>query len=506
MRARERWTAAALCVAAAVAAAIGIWGIGGSPMIGVADNGDFLRVMRTAGFDYANGELSYTDKYFAYANFEYRNVPLTFGGYVSTHLLFLFAAKAANALMAPGGGAFHLAALGVVYFAAFAGAIVLIYTGLQARVAIRLAVSAMAIAVFSDTAYTAYYHSFYGEPVSLLGFLYAIGCGLHAERRLRQEPAKGPLRRWLWALFAAIVIFMGAKSQNFAVGLIFFGLLLVWAAYAGGTIRKLLLGLSAATLLLGLAFYAAAPQELKRINLYQTVFFGVLKHSDDVSADLRELGLPQELSPLAGTNYFQAGTWIPQNSPALNGWFYERVSHLDVAIYYFRHPGKLLDRMEWAAEHSTTLRPYYLGSYAKAAGRGPGQVNLEGAWWSEWKKAYVPRSLSFAAALAVAYAAAVAWQGLARQRGGSREVVEGSLRSRAPSALHTVPWIALIAYATPLIGDGDADLAKHLFLYHVAFDFMAVYTAGAAVGALAHAAALAAARALRGRTRGRAVS
>ena len=475
-RRAEVWVAAAFGAVAIVLIGMGILH---RPFVGMADNGDFMRVMKTAGFDYASGGLTYAEKYFDYAIREYRDVAVGFGGYVSTHLLFLFAAKAANALATGFSGAFHIEALGAVYAASFAAAVALFYTGLAASRATKLVASALLVAVFTDVAYTAYYHSFYGEPVSLIGFLLALGCGLHAAKAEREKQ-----RLWLWAYFGAIVLFMGAKSQNFAVGLVFAVALWCMArGIADRGVRRLALSLSAATLLISVGFYAASPKELKRINLYQTVFYGVLKHSDDIAADLAELGLPPELAPLAGTNFFEAGTAIPQTSPRLDAMFYDRVGHLDVALYYAKHPAKLLERFEWAAAHSVTIRPYYLGSYSQADGRPAGAVHLEGAWWSEGKKAHAPRSVYAALALAALYTALLASRRVASRIG---------LRARGP--LFAVPFVAAIAYATPILGDGDADLSKHLFLYNVTFDFMAAASAGLLAACLAHAAAAAAKR------------
>jgi len=472
----DLWIAVAFGAAAIALVAMGILH---RPFVGVADNGDFMRVMKTVGFDYAIDGLTYAEKYFDYAIREYRNVPVGFGGYVSTHLLFLFAAKGANALATGFGDAFRIEALGFVYAASLAAAVALLYAGLAASRATKGIVAALIVAVYTDAAYAAYFHSFYGEPVSLIGFLLAIGCGLHAAKAERERQ-----RLWLWAYFGAIVLFMGAKSQNFAVGLVFAVALLCMArGIADRGVRRLALSLSAATLLISVGFYAASPKELKRINLYQTVFYGVLKHSDDVAADLAELGLPPELAPLAGTNFFEAGTAIPQTSPQLDAMFYERISHMDVAMYYAKHPIRLIERLERAAAHSVTIRPYYLGSYVQEEGREPGAVHLEGAWWSEGKKAHAPRSVYAAMALAALYAALLA----------SRRVA-ALIGLRARGTLFAAPFVAAIAYATPIVGDGDADLSKHLFLYNVAFDFMAVASAGLIAACLAHAAAAAAKR------------
>ncbi|MCI3920078.1 hypothetical protein MO973_07530 [Paenibacillus sp. TRM 82003] len=466
---QDGWWTAALAGTAIVLIYLAI---GHRPWVGVADNGDFLRVMKTVGIDYLVDGLSYEQKYFRYAMLEFRTTPMGFGGYVSTHLLFLFAAKGVNAL-AGEPGVFHMASLGAVYAACFAAAVVVIYNGIQASRPTRLAVAALLVFVFTDVAYTAYYHSFFGEPASMLALLFFVGFGLHAFRGAAQgaEPSAS-----LAGLFLASLVLTGAKSQNALLGLVGAALLFLLArSLRSPRLRRRAVVFGCVLLAACAAVFAASPNELKRINLYQTVFFGMLKHSDDVSADLRELGLPETLKPLAGTNYFQGGTAVKQDDPRMDAWFYDRVGHFDVGLYYLRHPIRLIERLAWAADHSTAIRPYYLGSYTEAEGRAPGAIHLEGGVWSEWKRAVVPRTLSVPLALAAIYTwllrsrRVAAWTGL-----------------RGPTPLLAVPWIAAIAYVTPIVGDGDADLGKHLFLYNVAFDLLAVAAAGLLAGCAAH--------------------
>lgn len=458
----DRWV---LWLGLAAAAGMLYAGIGFPAQAGMADNGDFERVMRTAGIGYAP-ELTYEDKYFRHAVHRYAIAPMEFGGYATTHLAFLFAARAVNAL-AGGGAVFRIEALGATYAVVLLAAFALIYTGLQASRATKSALLALLIWAYTDVAYGAYFHSFYGEPASLLGLLLAIGFGLHASRRSG------------WALpayFAAIALLVGAKAQNAPLGLVFAASL--WALGRGGPAdwrRKTAL-FAAAALALSVACYAAAPKELKRINLYQTVFYGVLKHSDDAARDLRELGLDPGLAALAGTNYFQKGTAISQTDPELDERFYSRIGHADVGLYYLKHPLRWVERLEYAAAHSTSIRPAYLGSFAKEAGRPPGAVAERRTGWSEWKKTHATGHAAVPLLAVGAYAAALR----------SRRAAE-AIRLRSPEALRVVPWVAALAYMTPLLGDGDADLGKHLFLYNAAFDFMVLFAAAALVGCVAAA-------------------
>ncbi|MNC62237.1 hypothetical protein D3C75_1122420 [compost metagenome] len=49
--------------------------------------------------------------------------------------------------------------------------------------------------------------------------------------------------------------------------------------------------------------------------------------------------------------------------------------------------------------------------------------------------------------------------------------------------------IGLFSFLVPILGDGRADIGKHLFLFNVSFDMMAVVMFGALVHILVRAAA-----------------
>ncbi len=80
----------------------------------------------------------------------------------------------------------------------------------------------------------------------------------------------------------------------------------------------------------------AAPDRLKNTNLYQSIFYGVLKDSPNVARDMEELGIPAKYSVLAGTNYFQKDTAIPQKDPVLQREVLEKLSHKDIRFGLFR--------------------------------------------------------------------------------------------------------------------------------------------------------------------------
>lgn len=426
--------------------------------IGVADNGDFLRIMGSIGLNYYEEE-AYDDRFFRYAHSLFAYDTFFRGFYPSTQLLLVVVARCFGYLL--NGEAFNIRVLGAIYAALLIAAGYVLVKLVRAKSPIvGIALALLLLFVFFDIGYLAYFNTLFGEPVSMVFLLLTMAMGLYVAAQER------PSRKALVLFFAAALFLIGSKTQNAPVGVGFalLGLRYAWLR-ADKPWRKLALSLSALTLLLSVATYVLAPKDFKDINTYQTVFFGILKDSPDVEGDLKELGLPARLSVLAGTNYFQGDTAIKQNDPSLKADFYDRISHADVMLFYMKHPGRLLDKLEYAAEYSMIIRPYYLGNYEKSEGKPPGALSYKYSGWSEFKKHEVPSRLWFIALFFGLYFAIAAWEWARRK----------DKRSRTAAELFVLFGLTgVFSFVIPVLGDGAADIAKHLFLFNAVFDMMAV--------------------------------
>lgn len=435
-----------------------VWLLMLHPIIGVADNGDFLRIMGTVGLDYVDPAESYHDKYFGYIHTQYAFHKTGTGGYVSTQLIVVFIATAIGRLFASVFDIRLLAALFIVLFLT-AMYMLLRYAGLK-HPATRAVYAIVFAFVFADIGYAAYYNSLFGEPVAFVFLLLAGGFGYMLAQKERPS-------LWLLAgFYAAAIMVVGAKTQYAPVGLAIALLgARLWQLREDRSWRRGVIAWSAALVLLSVATYVSAPKELRVINQYQTVFFGVLKDSPDPQRDLKELGLDPSLAQLAGTNYFTPDTPIKQNDPQLTPLFYDKISHAKVALFYAKHPLRFLTKLEKAAESGMTNRPLYLGNYAKSENRDYGAVTQTFGLWSEWKRTWLPHSfLAVFLFFAIYFVALVVYR-LRSYRAHEKLIAE----------LHmTLLLVGMIAFVVPLIGDGEADLSKHLFLYDVVFDAMVV--------------------------------
>lgn len=442
------------------------------PVVGVADNGDFSRVMGVSGIAPLHPNEPYAERYFAYAQADYAYGGYTQGGYVSTHILLVAISGWISRLF--NASHYDIRYLGVCYLALLLTAIALIvrhspaFAGKRATAVLASILGGVFVWIFADIGYVAYFHSFFGEPYALVGMLLAVSSALASA----EKPSGG-----LLALFTAAALAVAtAKIQNAPLGFVFG--LLAWRLAAlrpdDRSWRRRTLACAGILALGSAIMLVAAPNRLVHTNLYQSIFYGVLKDSPDVASDMRELGIPEKYAGLAGTNYFQKNTVIPQRDPTLRREVLEKLGHKDIALFYLKHPDRFVAKLKRAAESGSMVRPYYLGNFEKEAGKKPGTLSYRFSSWSEWKHRHWPRSLAGFALFFFAYLAiAAVWRLRTRSRG-----VRFALETLA-----VVAFAGLFSFVIPLIGDGEADLGKHLFMFNVCFDMMVVSVLfGAAYG------------------------
>lgn len=429
------------------------------PFIGVADNGDFLRVMETIGLNYGVPGESYEDRFFGYAHQYFAYDHFFRGLYTSTQIILVAAARFIGYIFHP--SSFDIRVLGALFSVLLLAATYIIVRHNKYKstvVAIVLAICLLF--VFYDIGYVAYFNSLFGEPVSLVFLLLSVGLGLCL---LNQEE---PSKRVLWMYFISVFFLTCSKIQNAPVGILFamLGLRFLTLRHDPDW-RRLTIWLSASMVVLSVGMYIVAPKGLKNINMYQTVFYGILNGSPDVKGDLKELGLPEHLSVLAGTNYFQTDTAIKQYAASMKQDFHDRVSHMDVLLFYLKHPSRLIGKMEFAANNSMSNRPYYLGNYLKQENKPSGSLAYSYSGWSQFKNTHVPKSLLFITIFYVIYYAVAIFEYIRRRDRISRIRTE---------LMMLIGLAGVIGFMVPILGDGQADIGKHLFLFNVCFDMMIV--------------------------------
>ncbi|MFC5406741.1 hypothetical protein [Cohnella soli] len=446
------------------------------PIVGMADNGDFGRVFASTGIMPLHPNDSRDMLYFRYAYQSFGYGDFGIGSYVSTHVLLVALAGFIGRIIDV--HVFDIRVLGALYTILFVWAVTLFVRrapkadSRRASLFVAIVLAASLLFVFADIGYLAYFQSFFGEPYALVGMLLMVAAAIAI------ATTDQPSRKLLWLFITAALAVATSKIQNAPLGVVF--ALLAWRmaglrADDGVWKRHARVG-AAILVLVSAVMLIAAPDRLRHTNLYQSIFFGVLKDSPHVSEDMKELGIPEKYAVLAGTNYFQSDTAIPQKDPILRAEVLEKLGPKDVALYYARHPSRFMQKLDRAAANAMFIRPSYLGNFDPSAGKPPGALTHTYSTWSAWKVTHMPTKAAAYIGLFAVYVAALA-------------VVWGTTASRrirlGAETLAVVALAGAFSFVIPLIGDGEADLGKHLFMFNVAFDMMVISMVTAAAYGLA---------------------
>ncbi|MGI6668280.1 MAG: hypothetical protein ACOX4M_02215 [Acetivibrionales bacterium] len=410
------------------------------PVIGVADNGDFARIMKSAGLHYLSDDPA--ERYFGYVNRLYGIgfiIPFM-GAYLSTEIPLVILAVLINKAVTAS-KYFDIRFLAAIYSVIFATACFFLvrYLRMLSKVA-GIVAAAVIIFVFCDTGYISYFNSLYGEAVSLVSIL------LMASMALAVAASKKPAL-WMLLLFGAgAFFFAGAKAQNTPTGILA-ALLLIVAARLGDNAlwRKMSITAAMMVVTVSLVCYAGIPRNIRICNKYQAVFYGILRGSPNPAADLEELGLDPSYSALAGTNYFMDEYPVDIKSPEFQKDLSDKVSHINILRFYLEHPRRFLQKLEYAAENGFRINQG-MGNYEKYPGIGYKQVAAAFSGWGWFKLNILPNNLYFVLAF-YTVAVAVLTIEFARAR-----------KERIRFFIAFMWFIALVGagqFVLPVIGDGD---------------------------------------------------
>jgi hypothetical protein len=270
------------------------------------------------------------------------------------------------------------------------------------------------------------------------------------------------------SLFIIVAVFLsGAKSQNAPVGILLTLFCAGFYRLRKDTPWRSAIAIGCTLLLLtSYAAFASVPKEIRVCNKYQTVFYGILKDSGTPVSDLQQLGINQDLSILAGTNYFMKDYPIDIKSPYVQNEISQKVNPFKITAFYLNNPGRFIGKLDIAARNGFRLVQGF-GNYEKTDSHGSKKVINSFKVWSNFKQNVLPHSLVFIAALFIVFFLILIVKHLKARYAAHKIRLE---------TLIMVGLIGIIEFIVPIIGDGEADLSKHLFLFNVCFDIVFIYT------------------------------
>lgn len=430
------------------------------PVIGKSDNGDFGRFMNYGGLDNLSSEYKKIYDGFVHLNYiidNPRGFLIFYVDWVSGTILLKIAVLIFLIVHQFQYFVFDIRYLAFVYSIVFLTGIFLIVNYNRFSKLLKAAAGIFMILFFTSSCYIAYFNSFYGEASTIVFFLLNIGTYLYLISRKNLK-----IIHFVY-FFIASGAFLTAKSQN--IPLILFMLMI----YAGLYIyykdikfrRTILLGSIAVTVLCSIS-YLSLTDLINENNLYQSVFFGVLKNSKMPEKDLEELGLNKKFIAFSGHSFYKRDKSLDPIGKEMKSEFYPNISNWRILGFYLRHLDILGDRIADAADNAYGFgKPgkwnFIKGEYTK------GKIVNEFRTFLIDKFPKLHRNVTLFAIFSIIYLLIS---------------LIYLIKSKDPhiKLLNLMVLFILVAgssqFVLPMIGSGHCDFQKHLFLLNFSYDIM----------------------------------
>lgn len=347
------------------------------PIVGMADNADFLIIVQNFSLDVA--QPYDPDRFFSWIDnrYYYSEEPTRVPAPLSSEVVIELPGFVLSNLVSKTGH-YDIRWAGLSHAAIFLLAIYWIFTVMERMPRRRWLAAAITLFILTDVAYVAYFNSFYTDAASFVTLLALAACILRFE--MNGEPGAKPV--YFMAFFA--VLFVTAKVQHAILGL-------PLAAYFFWRRESILkhagrrgLALTIAPVLLGMALLAATTvPRYRAMALYNVVFHYLLPVTPEPVATLRELGLPETYIAHKGTHSFGPGSVV--FDPNFQEQWIRQISFGTLLRYYARHPGIALRMLTKGVAASRVYRTDY-GNFERTSGLPPQARSQAFALWSRWKE------------------------------------------------------------------------------------------------------------------------
>jgi hypothetical protein len=430
------------------------------PIVGLADNGDFYKMMSKFGLEHS--AQAREDRYFTYVDPIYVADPQGAAQYqkvwgktaISSEIIFMAAAVWLNDLLYSG-RVFHLQFLGLIHIVMFlAGSILLLWGARNTNPLKRALYAVFSIVMFVDIGRTSFFNSAYTETASFLFFALLVGAAMPAI--FRRHFTSG----WILSYFLFGFLFCYSRYPNALMYplLALFGIVMaINSRKAVGVVIAAVATIAGGFLLW--VFLRSAPPEYQHFSLYNNFFNGILPYSPDPVGDLKEFGLDPSLRKYSRTTYFQpeSAFYDTEANQAIK----QRISTQTIMRFYLRHPRRVLQAVVRSLPMGFEIRPGY-GNYEKSAGKLPGAVSRGFDLWSSLRKILIPNSFWIVATILSLSAASAFFPRRSLGETGFRILL----------AMISVFQLFMISCTSE-----PSDIIRHMFLFNLVFDLLLMIAA-----------------------------
>lgn len=429
-----------------------------NPALGMADNGDFGRMfimsgLTDAGSTYSEEFDGYFHKFYILSNpgFLLPWYPSVVVGCYISKIALIIGLK----FHLLDSGFFDIRALGIIYSGIFIFGIYLILKYDKLSNIARLVCGILAILVFTDGIYIAYFNSFFGEAATISFMFLTIGSFLNLISK--DEPLKGDFILF----FIASSCLLTSKTQQ--LPLLLFMLIIYFALYKFyGNYKKLIIKSTVIVTILCTIMFISIGDFTNKNNLYQSVFTGILYDSETPEEDLKELGIDTKFAVLAGTGFYGKDlSFDPMGSEMLSE-FYPNISIGKVLSFYIKHPMRAFDKICASADNAyyfNEINEYNFpkGEYSQNKIINNFRYNLINKFPSVHRNIYIFIGFSFVYLLAL--------------------IIYFFKSKKKETKLLILLLLFLLASGAsqlvlPVLGSGFGDFRKHLFLINLSYDIL----------------------------------
>ena len=441
------------------------------PQVGVADQGDFNRIMSVSGLSLLDSDSNNANfiRFYKYIVTDYKittinNITETIFSSSLVYIVIIVntISKSIGHLI------FKTQYLMVVYSIIYIFSFSLILQSLNIKNRIKFwAVILIILFVFFDGNYLIWFNSLYGEPmmfVSLTLFIASVFNYIYYKYILKKN--EKITLEIIFILFSAF-LFLGSKLQaitSLPIIIIFISKIIFDNRQFLSKINLYILCVLLCIITvypIGISCYS---RDLNNDTQYNSVFYGILKDSKTAKQDLIDLGLNPDMSTEAGkTAYLDENKYIKYSpkSQLTAKEFYSNISNFKIAKFYITHPIRLLNSMEYTAQESfrtsTDLGKCYR-SYSQIPVTDFNRFTL----WSSFRQNILPRELYFIISV---YILILIYSLYKYIKNKSNLEIKTKIY-----LLWIIMLISIIQFPMPFVGNGAADTAKQLFLFNFIFD------------------------------------
>lgn len=447
------------------------------PKPGVADQGDFNRVMVVSGLQLTNNYTNCTtfDKFYNFKISQYKisgigalsflpGVPTTSLSFLITLINFICSLF--------GQTIFKTIYLAVIYsiLYIFSLFIILKYANITNKAVLSFMVLISSF-VFLDGNYLVWFNSLYGEPMMITTLMLYISSWLFYIYHKNVLKSDKLLFLRIIFIFFSSFLFLTSKLQVITA----LPIILIMLFKVLWENRKLLKILHS-TILYSLFFIILVCTIANNINgsslsndtHYNSVFSGILKDSNDPKKDLKDLGLNPDMSVEAGKDsYMPVSSYIKYvpESELTKKEFYNKITNGKLAKFYLTHPLRLIKGMEYTAEHAF-FTDTLLGKYEKSYSKEPIRKFSRFTFWSDFRGSFLPKNLIF---ILFFYITVFSVSLFTYIKNKNSVEIKNKIQ-----LFVSIMFIGALQFPMSYMGNGQCDTSKQLYLFNFTFDILLV--------------------------------